>query len=230
MHGVDRAADANGTNGSDGAPSGGSSMATARLAPHARRAACHSPGSAARALAAALDCAAMPYAPLDLTGRTAVVIGGTSGIGRASRARAGRGRRRRRRHLAPRRIVVDETAAEIEATRPPLAARAVRRHRSRPRCETLLRRNRGGLRQGRHHGELRRAHQARADARSRPRTTGTRSSRPTSPARCAPRRSSAGTWWSARYGRIINIASLSLVRRPVRGGGVRARARRRWPR
>ena len=56
----------------------------------------------------------MPYAPLDLSGRSAVVIGGTSGIGRImSRALAEAGA-----DVAPtsRRIeVVDETAKEIEA-------------------------------------------------------------------------------------------------------------------
>jgi len=56
----------------------------------------------------------MPYAPLDLSGRSAVVIGGTSGIGRImSRALAEAGA-----DVAPtsRRFdVVDETAKEIEA-------------------------------------------------------------------------------------------------------------------
>jgi NAD(P)-dependent dehydrogenase (short-subunit alcohol dehydrogenase family) len=56
----------------------------------------------------------MPYAPLDLTGRTAVVIGGTSGIGRimaCALAEAGA-------DVVPtsrRDDVVDETAREIEA-------------------------------------------------------------------------------------------------------------------
>jgi NAD(P)-dependent dehydrogenase (short-subunit alcohol dehydrogenase family) len=56
----------------------------------------------------------MPYAPLDLTGRTAVVIGGTSGIGRImARALAEAGA-----DVVPtsrRDDVVDETAREIEA-------------------------------------------------------------------------------------------------------------------
>jgi NAD(P)-dependent dehydrogenase (short-subunit alcohol dehydrogenase family) len=56
----------------------------------------------------------MPYAPLDLTGRTAVVIGGTSGIGRImARALAEAGA-----DVAPtsrRADMVDETAREIEA-------------------------------------------------------------------------------------------------------------------
>jgi NAD(P)-dependent dehydrogenase (short-subunit alcohol dehydrogenase family) len=56
----------------------------------------------------------MPYAPLDLSGRSAVVIGGTSGIGRImSRALAEAGA-----DVAPtsrRQDVVDETAKEIEA-------------------------------------------------------------------------------------------------------------------
>lgn len=56
----------------------------------------------------------MPYAPLDLTGRTAVVIGGTSGIGRVlSRALAEAGA-----DVVPtsrRQDLVDETAGEIEA-------------------------------------------------------------------------------------------------------------------
>ena len=56
----------------------------------------------------------MPYAPLDLSGRTAVVIGGTSGIGRImSRALAEAGA-----DVAAssrRQDVVDETAKEIEA-------------------------------------------------------------------------------------------------------------------
>ena len=54
----------------------------------------------------------MPYAPLDLTGRTAVVIGGTSGIGRImARALAEAGA-----DVVPtsrRDDVVDETAREI---------------------------------------------------------------------------------------------------------------------
>jgi NAD(P)-dependent dehydrogenase (short-subunit alcohol dehydrogenase family) len=56
----------------------------------------------------------MPYAPLDLTGRTAVVIGGTSGIGRImARALAEAGA-----DVVPtsrRDEMVDETAREIEA-------------------------------------------------------------------------------------------------------------------
>jgi NAD(P)-dependent dehydrogenase (short-subunit alcohol dehydrogenase family) len=56
----------------------------------------------------------MPYAPLDLSGRSAVVIGGTSGIGRImSRALAEAGA-----DVAAssrRQDVVDETAKEIEA-------------------------------------------------------------------------------------------------------------------
>jgi NAD(P)-dependent dehydrogenase (short-subunit alcohol dehydrogenase family) len=56
----------------------------------------------------------MPYAPLDLTGRTAVVIGGTSGIGRImARALAEAGA-----DVAPssrRDDMVDAAAAEIEA-------------------------------------------------------------------------------------------------------------------
>ena len=51
---------------------------------------------------------------LDLTGRVAVVVGGTSGIGRALVARPGRGGRRRGRQLAHGETV-DATAAEIEA-------------------------------------------------------------------------------------------------------------------
>ena len=57
----------------------------------------------------------MPYAPLDLTGRTAVVIGGTSGIGRViagALAEAGA-------DVVPtsrRADLVEEAAAEIEAT------------------------------------------------------------------------------------------------------------------
>src|SRR6187549_1900949 len=55
----------------------------------------------------------MPFAPLDLTGRAAVVIGGTSGIGRAlahGLAKAGA-------DVVPtarRTDLVDQTAAEIE--------------------------------------------------------------------------------------------------------------------
>ncbi len=56
----------------------------------------------------------MPYAPLDLTGRSAVVIGGTSGIGRVmARALAEAGA-----DVVPtsrRQEMVDETAGEIEA-------------------------------------------------------------------------------------------------------------------
>ena len=56
----------------------------------------------------------MPYAPLDLTGRTAVVIGGTSGIGRVlARALAEAGA-----DVVPtsrRADLVEEAAAEIEA-------------------------------------------------------------------------------------------------------------------
>jgi NAD(P)-dependent dehydrogenase (short-subunit alcohol dehydrogenase family) len=56
----------------------------------------------------------MPYAPLDLTGRTAVVIGGTSGIGRVlTRGLAEAGA-----DVVPssrRADLVDETASEVEA-------------------------------------------------------------------------------------------------------------------
>ena len=100
----------------------------------------------------------------DLTGRTAVVVGGTSGIGRAlalGLADAGAdvvatGRRQ---------TLVDEVAAEIEragtpdaaASRPTSATTRVAQRR----CATLPR----GLRAGRHRGVRRRHHQARADAR-----------------------------------------------------------------
>jgi NAD(P)-dependent dehydrogenase (short-subunit alcohol dehydrogenase family) len=57
----------------------------------------------------------MPYAPLDLTGRTAVVIGGTSGIGRViARALAEAGA-----DVVPtsrRADLVEEAAAEVEST------------------------------------------------------------------------------------------------------------------
>jgi NAD(P)-dependent dehydrogenase (short-subunit alcohol dehydrogenase family) len=56
----------------------------------------------------------MPFAPLDLTGRTAVVIGGTSGIGRV----IARGLAEAGADVVPtsrRDDVVDETAREIEA-------------------------------------------------------------------------------------------------------------------
>lgn len=56
----------------------------------------------------------MPYAPLDLTGRTAVVIGGTSGIGRV----LARGLAEAGADVVPtsrRADLVDETAREIEA-------------------------------------------------------------------------------------------------------------------
>jgi NAD(P)-dependent dehydrogenase (short-subunit alcohol dehydrogenase family) len=56
----------------------------------------------------------MPYAPLDLSGRSAVVIGGTSGIGRImSRALAEAGADVAA--TSRRQDVVDETAKEIEA-------------------------------------------------------------------------------------------------------------------
>ena len=56
----------------------------------------------------------MPYAPLDLSGRSAVVIGGTSGIGRImSRALAEAGADVAA--TSRRQAVVDETAKEIEA-------------------------------------------------------------------------------------------------------------------
>jgi NAD(P)-dependent dehydrogenase (short-subunit alcohol dehydrogenase family) len=56
----------------------------------------------------------MPYAPLDLSGRSAVVIGGTSGIGRIlSRALAEAGADVAA--TSRRQEVVDETAKEIEA-------------------------------------------------------------------------------------------------------------------
>ena len=107
---------------------------------------------------------AMPYAPLDLTGRAAVVIGGTSGIGRVLARALAAGRRRCRAHLAPRRP----------------GRRGRRRHRrrsdagslrvpsdvnDRASLETLLAAVGRRVRQGRHHGQLRRSHQARADAR-----------------------------------------------------------------
>jgi NAD(P)-dependent dehydrogenase (short-subunit alcohol dehydrogenase family) len=56
----------------------------------------------------------MPFSPLDLTGRVAVVIGGTSGIGRAlvrGLAEAGA-------DIVPtarRTDLIEETAAEVEA-------------------------------------------------------------------------------------------------------------------
>ncbi len=43
----------------------------------------------------------MPFGPLDLSGRTAVVIGGTTGIGRALTQGLAAGRRRRGADVAP---------------------------------------------------------------------------------------------------------------------------------
>ena len=104
----------------------------------------------------------MPYAPLDLTGRAAVVIGGTSGIGRVlARALAQAGA-----DVVPtsrRADLVDEAAADIEG----LGRRSLRVPsdvNDRASLETLLASKRSRVWQGRHHGQLRRPHQARADA------------------------------------------------------------------
>ena len=62
------------------------------------------------------------YGPLDLAGKAAVVIGGTSGIGRAltlGLAQAGADVVATSRRAEQ----VEETAAQVEAARPPNAAR-----------------------------------------------------------------------------------------------------------
>ena len=111
----------------------------------------------------------MPFAPLDLTGRTAVVIGGTSGIGARSRTAS----------PTPAPTSSPLPAAPIWSTRlrPRSSNSAAARCASPPMSPTPRRsrpprRHRERLRQGRHHGELRRAHQARADTRSRRRRLG----------------------------------------------------------
>ena len=148
----------------------------------------------------------MPYAPLDLTGRAAVVIGGTSGIGRVlARALAEAGA-----DVVPtsrRADLVDEAARDIEG----IGRRSLRVPsdvNDRASLETLLRaRSRRSARSTSWSTAPAAPSACRRSISTRP--TGTRSSRPTSPARCAPRRSSGGTWSDRGYGRIVNIASLS---------------------
>ncbi len=104
----------------------------------------------------------MPYAPLDLTGQTAVVIGGTSGIGRVmtrALAEAGADVVATSRRMD----VVEDTAKEIESI-----GRATLRVPSdvtdRASLETVLAQVDRAIRQGRDHDQLRGPHQARAVA------------------------------------------------------------------
>ena len=146
---------------------------------------------------------------IDLSGKAAIVTGGSRGIGRAIVLRACHAGRRSRVQLSGQRGAAEETAAPVEALGRRAVAQRRRRHvtRRRPRHSSSRRARR--VRQDRHPRQQRRHHARRPDhahvhrrLARRPRDQPLRrvlyASKP-SPGRCSRRAS----------GRIINITSVS---------------------
>ena len=163
----------------------------------------------------------------DLSGRTAVVVGGTSGIGRDAGARAGRRGRGRRRHRPPRGSRRGRSPHEIETARPahaapsPLtSATSASLERLRDACLEAFGAHRHPAVRGRHD-------EARADARDGRGRLAPRSSRPTSPARFARARCSAAPMVDAALRPHHHHRVAVVVRRAVRGGGLHGEQGRR---